>query len=387
MGSDCIVPVVEVSNVRIHPNADMLSIAEVLGYQVVSGLVEDPDGPIVRNFVRGRRDEKGRRIPCDPSDCSFTDMYEEVRFSFRYKEGSLAVYFPADTVLTDEWAEKFEVKHLLKTGNRVGRAKLRGEPSFGLVVELPEEGKDWPLGHNCAEFFDGQKWEPPADKVSAPDAAPYDSDVDPHFVKYTDIQNGRLLYSHFQVGEKVVATEKIHGKNVRIGMIDGQYVVGSRTYRKVQEKDKVFWPLINRSGIKFLLAYLGGDAKTVILFGEIYGRGIQSLHYGTTREHGFRLFDIYVDGNYLGYEEFAKACDDNGVERVPVLYEGPFDLAKIQEVADGESTLPGADNIREGTVVRPVVERRDPSLGRVILKFLSTEYELSKHKKKDTTDL
>ena len=45
------------------------------------------------------------------------------------------------------------------------------------------------------------------------------------------------------------------------------------------------------------------------------------------------------------------------------------------------------DNIREGVVVRPAVERRDPALGRVVLKFISPEYDLSKHKKKDTTDL
>jgi hypothetical protein len=38
-------------------------------------------------------------------------------------------------------------------------------------------------------------------------------------------------------------------------------------------------------------------------------------------------------------------------------------------------------------VVRPAKERRDPALGRVVLKFISPEYDLSKHKKKDTTDL
>jgi hypothetical protein len=59
----------------------------------------------------------------------------------------------------------------------------------------------------------------------------------------------------------------------------------------------------------------------------------------------------------------------------------------MNEVSNGKSTLPGADNIREGVVTRPVVERRDPKLGRVVLKFIGTDYELSKHKDKDTTDL
>lgn len=43
MASDLIVPVVEVRNVRIHPNADMLSLCVVLGYQMVIGLMEDTE--------------------------------------------------------------------------------------------------------------------------------------------------------------------------------------------------------------------------------------------------------------------------------------------------------------------------------------------------------
>ena len=70
-----------------------------------------------------------------------------------------------------------------------------------------------------------------------------------------------------------------------------------------------------------------------------------------------------------------------------MLYQGPFDLEKIKEISNGKSTLPGAQNIREGVVVRTAKERRDPALGRVCLKFIGPDYELSKHKKKDTTDL
>jgi len=101
----------------------------------------------------------------------------------------------------------------------------------------------------------------------------------------------------------------------------------------------------------------------------------------------FRAFDIYVDGEFLDYDDFRGYCDAQCVARVLEIYRGPFDLAKIKEVSNGKSTLPGADNIREGVVVRPAVERRDPALGRVVMKFVSPDYDLSKHKKKDTTDL
>jgi RNA ligase (TIGR02306 family) len=398
MASDLIVPVVEVRNVRIHPGADMLSLCDVLGYQMVNGLVEDPKGDIERCFIAHVRDERGRRIPANgdyehlPEEIQLqADVVEGIRYSFRYKDGDKAVYFPADTVLSDALAEEFEVAHLLKDGNRVGRARLRGEPSFGLVVGLPD-GVDWEVGQNVAEHYDVKKWSPPADKVSAPDAAEYDSEIDPLFVKYTDIQNGLLLYDKFEEGEEVVATEKIHGKNCRVGLVNGRMECGSRTYRKQEPEgdleNDLFWNVFTLPGVKLLLRSVEETgAKVVILYGEIYGQGVQSLHYGCNKKKGFRAFDLYVDGVFMDHMPFLHLCDKHGVEVAPVVYRGPFDLTKIKEISGGKSDLPGAKNIREGVVVRPAKERRDPALGRVVLKFISPEYDLSKHKKKDTTDL
>jgi len=280
MPSDCIVPVVEIRNVRVHPGADMLSIAEVLGYQVVNGLVEDPEGEIVRTFVKDARDERGRRVPLPTDPEAGVVETEEVRFSFRYKEGERAVYFASDTVLTDEWVQTYEVDHLVKEGNRVGRCRLRGEASFGLVGEIPE-GQDWELGQNVAAFYEATKWEPPADKMTAADAAAYDSEIDPHFVKYTDIQNGLLLYEKFQEGEEVVATEKIHGKNARIGLVNGVLQVGSRTYRKDARGGDIFHDVAADPQILDLLQRVVAErnAKTVILYGEIFGQGVQSLRH------------------------------------------------------------------------------------------------------------
>ena len=65
MASDCIVPVAAVSKVREHPNADMLSVVEVLGYQMVSALIEDSDGPLVRKFISGKVDERGKGVPAE----------------------------------------------------------------------------------------------------------------------------------------------------------------------------------------------------------------------------------------------------------------------------------------------------------------------------------
>jgi hypothetical protein len=68
-----------------------------------------------------------------------------------------------------------------------------------------------------------------------------------------------------------------------------------------------------------------------------------------------------------------------------VLHRGPFDLATVKGLAEGKTTL-GGGHIREGVVVRTAKERRDPVLGRVVLKFISDEFCLSKHKEKESAD-
>jgi RNA ligase (TIGR02306 family) len=168
MASELVVPVVRVSNVRAHPNADKLDVCDVLGYQM-----------------------------CVPKG--------------KYVGGEMSVYFPADTLLPAEWADKFGVRNYLKgkDKDRVGRVRLRGEPSFGLVVGIPE-GQDWKEGDNVASFYGCGKYEPPV-KVGCGDAAQYDEQIDPYFEKFTDVQNGRIFTDVLKDGEEVIFTEKIHG--------------------------------------------------------------------------------------------------------------------------------------------------------------------------------
>jgi RNA ligase (TIGR02306 family) len=62
------------------------------------------------------------------------------------------------------------------------------------------------------------------------------------------------------------------------------------------------------------------------------------------------------------------------LEWAPILYEGPFDEKVARELAEGNSSIPGAKHCAEGVVVRPVVERFDEQVGRVQLKIVSNRY-------------
>ena len=136
-----------------------------------------------------------------------------------------------------------------------------------------------------------------------------------------------------------------------------------------------------------LLDELAAEHRVAILYGEIYGARVQKLHYGQRAGLGFAAFDLFVDGRYLDYDEFAAATGRHGVPTVPVLGRGPFSLAWVAELSRGATTLPD-EHIREGVVVRPVAERTPPDVGRAVLKYLSDDYLLNdKLTRADATDL
>ena len=423
MASSLVVLVCRIGNVREHKNAAMLGIAEVLGYQTVVGLVENPNGTIVRNFLKDQRDEKGKRIPvlgnaglfgsgepvvvkphidCDPNGPGITRWFwtedregnktfidpskvETLKFSFRHNEGDLVVYVPGDSLLTDEWATKLDVKSLLKGGNRVAKIALRGEPSFGLVIEIPADKKGvWQEGDNVADYFGITKYEPPV-KTTTGDAAKYDSEIDPYFDKFTDIQSGRLYTSVFTVGERVVMSEKLHGTNVRVGCINGHKVAGSMELRRSPPVDanytkSTYWFPWSIPGVVQLIEDLSIEHKVVELFGEVYGNSIQAgFKYDAGNGVGFRSFGIKINDRFLDWDDFASKCAEYSIPMVTVLYDGPFDFAKITALIERDSTLGNAP-VMEGGVAVAVPERTDPKVGRAILKYISYRYDLLKNK-------
>ena len=123
-----------------------------------------------------------------------------------------------------------------------------------------------------------------------------------------------------------------------------------------------------------------GSGDPVYLLGEVYGQGVQDLHYGMDKP-GFRLFDVYVghptQGRYMDVEEKVELSEKLGLEMVPNLYEGPFDWDKMTELRDGRDY--SDSNMKEGIVILPMKERRDDNIGRVQLKFVSPKYLMRKN--------
>jgi RNA ligase (TIGR02306 family) len=250
------------------------------------------------------------------------------------------------------------------------------------------------LGQDVAAEYGAVKFYPPVRTTAG------DAEADhPRFFAYTDIENMRSYPTVLREGEEVVATEKIHGTNCRIGFVreveQGQEqlvrLAGSRTLRRrapppEQWRHNTYWSPHESDGVTRLFAALyAAGVEGCTLYGEVFGKGIQSYTYGA---HGpqFRAFDLAINGRYVDYDRYKAYCEQYGIPMAPLCYRGPFSLAAIKALSDGPSLVGGAHG-REGVVVRPTVERDDPVVGRVILKYVGDGYLFGKAAEQDTTDV
>ena len=356
--SSCIVSMTRVADVKPHPDAERLDVCTILGWQVVV--------------------QKGSM-----------------------KSGDLVVYFPPSTILPEKWIEHWGIRKYLagSEANRIHQVKLRGEPSFGFATSVPE-GLVANEGDNVAEWFGAIKYEIPLDKL------PQDAtQKHPYWTKYTEIENMRNFPDVFVEGETVAVREKIHGFNTYIGRIfeaDGtvtDFASSHDTQRAKPEteeemKKNFFWYAWTIPGMSEMIDKIDKDlgdqsgSRLVEVFGEIFGSHVQSLTYGCgENELRFAVFDIRVKGKYLDNDILEKYLAEFNIPIAPLVYRGPFSLAKIRELSEGVTVIGGGCHIREGVVVKPLTERNHTTVGRVVLKYISDSYLFSKHAAQDKADV
>jgi len=335
-----------IDSIDVHPNADRLEIAHILGTQTIVG--------------------KGE-----------------------FQSGNKVVFFPPDILLPPEVAENLGVKKYLKHALwedhkcqcRVAACRLRGIPSYGFVAPVP----DGVLETDLTDYYHAVKYEPPI-KLATGDvmAEP------PNFQRYTHIEH-YYRYPHvLELNTRVRVTEKIHGTNCRLGSlnIDGLdgFVCGShRTAQKeenINGRPSLYWEPLNRDArVQTALQQLSRYGDTII-FGEIFGASVQDMDYGIMGgKIGFRVFDISINGRYLSWADLHPTCIGYGLQLVPTIYIGPFDPDLVEKWTNGPSLMVGNGSEikakfkgREGCVITPLTEMYHPDIGRVVLKSVSADY-------------
>jgi len=256
------------------------------------------------------------------------------------------------------------------------------------------------LGEDVSELLGITKWQPPVPVHMAGEVASV-----PEAALTYDFDRWESVPDIFDAGEVVVATEKLHGTCVIIqyfpDMDHPEMFADHSGYRSITVSSKglgsqglvlkcndanmhnIYVQTLdmlladhNLSELMHAMSKVDGGGHPVAILGECYGKGIQDLDYGTTKS-SFRVFDMRIGREWLSPDAVAYWGRD--LPRVPTLYTGPFDLAAIEQVRDGVTTV-GGSNVREGVVVRSLVPRDHPIHGRRIAKFISPAYLLRKVK-------
>ena len=327
------IPVIRINELQKHPNADTLSIVNVYGWNV----------------------------------CIRTSDFNI---------GDLAVYIPPDYVVPTTRPEF----SFLEDKTRIKVRKLRGIISQGLLIKADPSLKE---GENALDFYGITRYEPPEPMTTGGEVERAPSDI--YAPKY-DVESFNRYNTIIREGEPVVVTEKIHGSNSRycFSSADNRMYCGSRTEWKRESESILWWKCLKKN--TWIEAWCRQNPDKV-LYGEVFGN-VQKLKYGAKpNDIFFAAFDIMDKGNWLNYEQVQNEMlawsmvyptlnpETRLFTWVPILYVGPFDLAKAQGLAEGNSSWKGAESqMREGVVIRPLEERTEASIGRVQLKIVSNRY-------------
>ena len=302
-----------------------------------------------------------------------------------YQVGDLVAYVPVGATLPEHAILRMGVIRSRLAGGRVVKPfPILKAVSEGLVYKA-EEG--WAEGDDVADVLE-------LDKFVQPELV---QNVGRRKVEETycfnfDFNSAKSLKEPlFYPGEMVQVSEKLHGSaGVYVLKPDGGFLIGTK---KLMAKGQYYTLEDNTVHVQCAIdhdikarihqVYAGHDVP-VFLLGEVLG--VQDLAYGYGKgATGYRVFDIYMgwplNGRYLNDDELDDDCRTFELERVPVLYRGPYNEAIIQSLVNGKETITGKEtHIREGVVVKACVERNQKGMpgNRAACKVVSEAYLIRK---------
>ena len=320
-----------------------------------------------------------------------------------YKEGDLVVVATTDAVIPTTLSDVMGVTNYLRKGQRVRTVKLRGVYSECLIIpfsiaptrRLPIEGED------MMELLGITKYEPPVKTVQlSVGGRKIKYHQNPNFHVYYKFPNQKNVPDMFNEEDEVVITRKLHGTNARYGIVKKkklslldrikmlfgnqwaafEYVYGSHNVEKGSDSqgfyDTDVWKTVaNTYNIRGKLwdhvkdTYEPSElTEGVVIYGEIYGAGIQkNYEYGLT-DVKFVGFDVEVDGEYQPYVNETVHFDCLQLPQVELLYQGNWDKEE-QDKYVFNNFIEGTKVPHEGIVVKSVTGDR-----RKVSKVINPDY-------------
>jgi len=321
-----------------------------------------------------------------------------------YEEGDLVVVATTDAVIPQKLSDDMGVTGYLRKGQRVRTVKLRGVYSECLIIPtkyIPGYGDQYYEGMDMMEKMGITKYEPPVKTVQlSVGGRKIKYHQNPNFHVYYKFPNQKNVPDMFNEEDEVVITRKLHGTNARYGIVRKkklslwdrvkklfgnqwaafEYVYGSHNVEKGSDSqgfyDTDVWKTVaNQYDIRGKLwdhvkdTYEPYDlTEGVVIYGEIYGAGIQkNYEYGLT-DVKFAGFDVEVDGLYQPYVNETVHFECLQLPQVELLYQGNWSKEE-QDKYVFNNFIEGTKVPHEGIVVKSVTGDR-----RKVSKVINPDY-------------
>ena len=312
-----------------------------------------------------------------------------------YEVDDLVIVATTDAVIPQELSDAMNVTNYLRKGQRVRTVKLRGMYSECLIIpfvyaeKLTHPKAKWAEGTDMMDLFKIYKYEPPVREVVVSGGRKVKYKDNPLFYVYHKFPNLKNVAGLFTEEDEVEISRKIHGTNARYGVVkkkkislwdrvrkffgnewvEYEFVYGSHNVEKGSDSQgyygtDVWKEVADKYNIKENLWTLFrnykevGDIKEgIIIYGEIFGPGIQKNYdYGLT-ELKYNGFDVQIDGEYCDVKSSFMLQSMLGLDYVPVLYYGKWS----QEVQDSfvfNNYIEGTKVPHEGVVIKHISGNR-----------------------------
>jgi RNA ligase (TIGR02306 family) len=279
----------------------------------------------------------------------------------------LVICTTTDAVIPQDLSDALGVTNYLRKGNRVRTVKLRGIYSECLIIpfKYAPKGSYHREGKDMMGDMGIYKYEPPVKQIQLSSGRKIRYQDNPNFHVYYKFPNLKNVPGMFNENDVVEITRKIHGTNARYGIvkknklslwdrfrkfiglankwIEYEFVVGSHNVEKGSDSNGFYdtndWYEIEKKYDikKKLWDFVKNDAMEpeigdgIIIYGEIYGAGIQKGYDYGLKEIKFAGFDVKENGEYLSpINSKLQIVDILGLPYVDILYFGNWS----QEIQD-----------------------------------------------------
>ena len=304
----------------------------------------------------------------------------------QYKVDDLVAVATTDAVIPQHLSDDMNVTNYLRKGGRVRTVKLRGVYSECLIIPIEKTGlfkHEFTEGKDLMDIMYIFKYEPPAVQIQLSSGRKVKYYQNPNFGVYYKFPNLKNVKGMFTGEDLVEITRKIHGTNARYGIVkkrkmsiwdkvkrffgnewaEYEYVYGSHNVEKGSDSQGFYgtdvWDEINRRiSIKEKLWMYATEygpkviGEGIVLYGEIYGAGIQKNYEYNSSITNFMGFDVMLDGKYVpSYDARKIITDELELLYVPVLHYGYWSQ-EIQDSFVFNNFIEGSKVPHEGIVIK-----------------------------------